>query len=506
MSTVQILRCLVNQRLTAAAEEVFEMFERTIADYEEKLRRSREENHRQQKLLSAVYNPEIHLDTADVEQLMVRKEEVLPEQQERSSSLNQEITEPPLIKEEQEELCISQDRGQLCGAEEDEINVFTFTPASVKSEEEDGEEPQSTHSYHTDTEESRDTENVKTGVSGEDRGGSEADRGFIPDYYLLPAPPNKTSHLFRPDAYQSGDWGESDEPQEGLNPWQNKDIAVHAVIFNTENTSVSSSGCAPQKKQQQEEKGEKPFGCSVCGKSYPSKNNLKQHMSRHATEKPFSCSICDRSFITKAEMVNHMRSHTGEKPFQCVFCGKHFLHKYYLSRHMRIHSMEKPFNCTECGKSFRSKSNLSDHMRIHAGDKPYGCSVCGKIFRRNRTLTDHMRIHTGEKPYSCSVCGKRFIQKSAFTGHMRVHTGEKPFSCNVCELRFTHQFQLRIHKCAGRKASEPLQPQTEDNRQAETHGDEGGDWRGSEPDRNSDPERNSQLETEVKAEATDENH
>ncbi|XP_049891285.1 uncharacterized protein LOC126384325 isoform X6 [Epinephelus moara] len=57
MSKVQMLRAFVNQRLTAAAEEIFELFETTIAEYEEKLEFSSKENHRQRKLLDAVYNP-----------------------------------------------------------------------------------------------------------------------------------------------------------------------------------------------------------------------------------------------------------------------------------------------------------------------------------------------------------------------------------------------------------------------------------------------------------------
>ncbi|KAM6919940.1 uncharacterized protein PEZ65_011979 [Lycodopsis pacificus] len=98
MSKVQMLRCLVNQRLTAAAEEIFGLFERTIAEYEEELSRSKEENERQ---LRAVLIPQLRLHRADVQQLLVDKEEVPPEQQE--SSLDQEDPEPPHIKEEQED-------------------------------------------------------------------------------------------------------------------------------------------------------------------------------------------------------------------------------------------------------------------------------------------------------------------------------------------------------------------------------------------------------------------
>ncbi len=65
MSKVQLLRALVNQRLTAAAEEIIGLFERTIAEYEEELCRSKEENERQRKLLDAVFSPRVRLHRAE---------------------------------------------------------------------------------------------------------------------------------------------------------------------------------------------------------------------------------------------------------------------------------------------------------------------------------------------------------------------------------------------------------------------------------------------------------
>ena len=64
MSEVQMLSLLVKQRLTAAAEEISGLFERTIAEYEEELCRSQEENERQRKLLDAVLQPRVQLHRA----------------------------------------------------------------------------------------------------------------------------------------------------------------------------------------------------------------------------------------------------------------------------------------------------------------------------------------------------------------------------------------------------------------------------------------------------------
>lgn len=49
-----MLKELVRERLIAAADEIFGLFEKTIASYEEQLSRAREENERQRRQLEAV--------------------------------------------------------------------------------------------------------------------------------------------------------------------------------------------------------------------------------------------------------------------------------------------------------------------------------------------------------------------------------------------------------------------------------------------------------------------
>ncbi|KAM4635232.1 uncharacterized protein ACJ7VT_007115 [Polymixia lowei] len=59
MSRVQMLRALVNERLTAAVEDICGVFERTIEEYEVDVSRLKEQNSRHQKLLDAILNPKI---------------------------------------------------------------------------------------------------------------------------------------------------------------------------------------------------------------------------------------------------------------------------------------------------------------------------------------------------------------------------------------------------------------------------------------------------------------
>ncbi|XP_034092201.1 histone-lysine N-methyltransferase SETD1B-like, partial [Gymnodraco acuticeps] len=206
MSKVQMLLSLKKQRLTAAAEEIFALFEKTIAEYEEELSLSKEENKRLQKLLDAVLQPQLRIHRADAQLLVVVKEEFLPDQQEWSTSLDPEDPEsPPHIK--WEELRISQEGEQLQELEEAEITKSTFTPDPVKSED-DKEKPQSSQPHQ------RQTEHMETEADGD---GPEPARNSDPESSLQPKTEDDTGDSSEPDTEDSADWKETREPASGSN-------------------------------------------------------------------------------------------------------------------------------------------------------------------------------------------------------------------------------------------------------------------------------------------------
>ena len=61
MSKLELLRLLITQRLTEAAEEIFGVFGRTMAEYEEEISRSKLEIDRQRRLLELSVKPRVSL-------------------------------------------------------------------------------------------------------------------------------------------------------------------------------------------------------------------------------------------------------------------------------------------------------------------------------------------------------------------------------------------------------------------------------------------------------------
>ncbi|XP_020496254.2 zinc finger protein 771-like isoform X3 [Labrus bergylta] len=400
--------------LSVAPEDTFELFEKRIAEYEEELRHFREENERQHKLLDAVFNPEVRLHRADVLQLVVSQDEVSPEQQELSPRLDQnDPPNSPQIKDEQKELWGRQE-GELQVEEEFDISMLRLKHIPVKREEEDGEKLQSSQLHENQIVESRDTEHLKIEADGEDCGGAEPD--LNPDNHLQPVTPDKTSHFSGSDTDDSGEWEESDDPQEGL----------HA---------------------------RKKFICSICKKCFSSRAAVVKHMRTHTGEKPFKCSFCGKRFAQNGHLKFHMAVHTGEKPFMCSVCGERYARNGDLRRHLAVHTEEKPFSCSVCGKKFAQNGDLKRHLAVHTGEKPFSCSICGKRFAQNGHLRLHLIVHTGEKPFSCSVCGKQFTQNGHLKRHLVVHTRNKTFGCSVCCKKFSRLDCAKRHRlvCERRK-------------------------------------------------------
>ncbi|XP_061620922.1 oocyte zinc finger protein XlCOF8.4-like isoform X2 [Phyllopteryx taeniolatus] len=279
MCKVEMLKALLNQRLSAAVDEIFVVFERTIAEYEEELLRTKEQNERQRQLLDAAFKkPQNGEDFS---------EDPPPKLQNWSTALEQRDPECPHIKYEDEEPESSHGKG-----EEANVTKLPFTGVIVKSEDD---------------------------VEDDHCRGSQADSQLV--------------------SQSDCDYGTSHSPNTHDDEHSKGDKTCRIVL---KHVTCSQCGKVFVNRSTLERHtrchtGEKPFSCSHCGKCFTQKGSLTTHTRTHTGEKPFSCSVCNTRFHVRSLLVQHMRKHTGEKPFSCLVCGKSFSQRGNLRAHTRTH-------------------------------------------------------------------------------------------------------------------------------------------------------------------------
>ncbi|XP_030606914.1 zinc finger protein 836-like isoform X2 [Archocentrus centrarchus] len=401
MSTIQHLREFINERLTAAAEEIFKEFEKTIVQYEEVI-------DRQRSLLDIAWKPGIKLHRTDLPQHHVSMENVLIEQQlynqERSSS------------GEQAESRSSREGEQL--VLRDKTDTFMVTadlPHHVHKEEEEEvlieqqlwNQERSFSLDQEDPEHLQIKEELFSVLEGEQLSLKETDTFMI-------------------DSFEERDHSEPESDMEPLlsdssivaeSPNQ---VTKKVDSNSNRNKNHNNAGDTPTSVRQS--KSNEPVTCDVCGKAFPCESRMKVHYRTHTSGKSFSCKMCGEIFLSHRSLTIHVRNHTGKEPHLCTTCGKTFPYKHELLKHKTIHTGEKPYMCTKCRKMFSYRAALMKHLKIHKSVKPYHCKTCGKTFRLRNLLSKHMLSHTMKKPYRCKTCGKVFKSGYNLLHHMEGHT------------------------------------------------------------------------------------
>lgn len=117
--------------------------------------------------------------------------------------------------------------------------------------------------------------------------------------------------------------------------------------------------------------------CPVCHDSFVDRESLKTHETLHLEHK---CEFCDKSFFKSSYLKKHQNNaHKASLNVLCVICGNTFRSNYNLKQHLLTHSEKRNYECPyeNCTRAFRQISALQTHEKIHTHENREKCPECG---------------------------------------------------------------------------------------------------------------------------------
>ncbi|XP_075901113.1 uncharacterized protein LOC142900610 [Nelusetta ayraudi] len=353
MSSAECLKQFVSDRLAAAAEEIFTVFLSSIVEYEEELERRR-------NLFDATWNPVVKLRRTELPQQLVFTDELILEDpssldQDRNSIVDQEEDELPQIKEQQEEVSISE---LVLKQEPENLQLY-----SADGETNMSKTPIVDWNPEEPLQESEVTFPVITSVVSE----ANSDLSFhpgVPQSQELKEKCENSKSTRRKRKAPNSNFHKSQSDKDG-----HVAVPKSNPSFTDDRYSKKSKYESRVQKHRESHVGKNQNVSETL--EFSSHGTVSQHKTIHTTQTPHNCQECGKSFSQKSRLIAHSRIHTGERPFGCLTCGKRFLRKDHLAEHEGIHTGERPHVCQECNKSFLLKKTLIQHMRVHTGEKPF---------------------------------------------------------------------------------------------------------------------------------------
>ena len=194
--------------------------------------------------------------------------------------------------------------------------------------------------------------------------------------------------------------------------------------------------------------------CTICGKLFYQPCKLKEHMEKaHLKSKIHECKDCGAKFETFGKYHYHMTNFHSKEQFICEECGKNFPNKLRLTEHMTSH-LDRTHVCEDCGLSFKTEKALQQHKLSHS-EKSFKCTVpgCNKEFSGKAGVRSHIKnIHLKKENFTCDQCPKEFKQRTTLRNHINIHhlglndVGKnKMHRCQFCDYEAKYTTTLKSH-------------------------------------------------------------
>lgn len=149
------------------------------------------------------------------------------------------------------------------------------------------------------------------------------------------------------------------------------------------------------------------FRCNMCGKAFPTEEQLRIHKSKAKT-RPYSCALCCQGFWTESQLSQHFIWHDEV-------------------RRRLPHEVRYRFSAAGTPKTTRPSTPPAD-----GGGKPFSSS---ELNQEGQSLSSH----------KCQHCGKSFLSPTALEIHQSQYCNKDLYHCSICPRTFSEIQELISH-------------------------------------------------------------